>query len=266
MHNYAVLARGPYRPDQLLISYAPGARRTARPGDQADAGAAWQNALDQARQIGIPLYDGLLYRLMSFEQRPGQLGLQLGDTSYKEYVATRAPAFVRGRSEDELAQPLAVCVAVVTRDERILVERRQRSEVGTGRYHVIGGFFERDKDVGPEGPSPFLAMAREVREETELEIDPREFLVLGLAYDRLLPHPELCLTVSTPMSFAEVARHVPRDGEVVHLESVGADAASLSAFLLANRNDLTPSGEACLTMYGVWRYGDGWNAELPRRD
>ena len=266
MHDYAVLVHGPFRPRQLVISYTPGAHRVARPGDQTYIDRVWQDTLEQARRMGIPLYDGELFRLMSFEPRSGQLGLYLGDTTYKEYVATRAPEFYRERSEEELAQPLAVCAAVVTQDDRILIERRQRSEVGIGRYHVIGGFFEQDEDVGPDGPSPFQAMAREMREEIDLEINPWEFLVLGLACDLRTPHPELCLTVSTKMSFGQVARRVPRDGEVLELESVGADSAALGAFLLENHGNLTPSGEACLTLYGAWRHGDDWRASLRARD
>ncbi|TAK35809.1 MAG: NUDIX hydrolase [Chloroflexota bacterium] len=253
MHDYAILAQGPYRADQVTISYMPGARRITRPDDQVDAGRIWQDALDQARRVGTSLYDGQLFRLMSFEPHPEQLCLRLGDTSYREYVVTRSPEYCRGRAKDELAEPLAVCTAIITREDRVLVERRQRSEVGIGRYHVIGGFLERDKDIGPLGPDPFQAMAREIREEIDLEIAPRDFVVLGLVYDRRTPHPELCLTVSTQLSFAEVVRRVPRESEVLQIESIDAKPTALSSFLAANHGNLTPTGAACLALYAAWR-------------
>ena len=97
--------------------------------------------------------------------------LTLGDTSYKEYVITRDPAYARNRPRTALSNPLAVCSVVETSDNLILLDQRQGVDVYNGHYHVIGGFFERGIDKDVQGwPDPFQAMRREIREETGIRI------------------------------------------------------------------------------------------------
>src|SRR5207247_4109154 len=89
----------------------------------------------------------------------------LGETGYKEYVTTRVPEFAQGRKREELGNALSVCSVVETRDGYILLDKRQGVDVYVGRYHVIGGFFERDLDTTRSNqPDPFGAMSRVIRE------------------------------------------------------------------------------------------------------
>jgi len=121
------------------------------------------------------------------------LYLIFGNTSYKEYVTTREPEFARGRDRQQLSNALAVCSVVETTDGHILLDKRQGVDVYAGRYHVIGGFFERDLDTSitnetsetsetsETNPDPFAAIRREIREETGIQAaDNAEQYCLGV--------------------------------------------------------------------------------------
>src|SRR3984893_8050251 len=151
MIEFEILARGLYRPEQLESFYDPSLRMPTTPTIQAWMDTLWQEKLAMARRQGFPLYDSQLFRLVSVEAQAGGCSrIVLGSTSYKEYTTTREPEFAQGRSRQEFSNALAVCSVVETTDGYILYEKRQKVAVHAGRYHVIAGFFERDRDVDTE--------------------------------------------------------------------------------------------------------------------
>jgi len=82
------------------------------------------------------------------------------------------------------ANPVPGSQALVERDGRVLLGRR-RSEPGLGLWDIPGGFVD-------ESEHPLDALARELREETGLEIEPTEFLGVWMQpYDG---RSVLCLT------------------------------------------------------------------------
>ena len=110
MREFEILARGLFRPDQLIITYNPALRMPSSPAIQQWMGTYWEQKLAEAQERGIPLFDAPLYRFVDAETRAdGVLHLTLGDTGYKEYVTTRVPEFSRGRLRQELGNALAVC-------------------------------------------------------------------------------------------------------------------------------------------------------------
>jgi 8-oxo-dGTP pyrophosphatase MutT (NUDIX family) len=213
-----------------------------------------------AHAHGVPLYESLLFRLMQAEQEGEMLHLVLGDTSYKEYTTTRIPDFFHERGRDELANPLAVCSVVETSDGYILYEKRHHVAVHVGRYHVIAGFFERDRDMDAAGmPDPFRAMRREIREETGIQApDIREQYCLGAVYDVTTPHGELCFLTRLHIPLEEVHQRVPEDNEIEHLLSLYVTEESLRDFILTHHGNISATGEPNLLMYGGLRYGETW--------
>src|SRR6266571_5901927 len=267
MIEFEILARGLYRPDQLLISYDPSLRMPTNPAIQHWMDTLWQQKLATARENGIPLFDSPLFRLVSAKSQPGgTLHLVLGNTSYKEYVTTREPEFAHGRTREELGNALSVCSVVETSDGYILLDKRQGVDVYVGRYHVIGGFFERDLDsTVSKQPDPFGAIRREIREETGiLQSDISEQFCLGVVYDTATPHAEMCFLTCLTIPLVEVHNRIPEEDEIKQLEMLKVTEAELREFLLKNHGNISATGEPNLLMYGGVRFGGEWFEKMMR--
>ena len=265
MLEFEILAHGVYRPEQLEIIYNPSLRMPTSPPIQVWMDTLWEQKLATAYEQHIPLFDAPLFRFVAVEaQHDGTLHLLLGDTGYKEYVTTRVPEFAQGRKREELGNALSVCSVVETSDGYILLDRRQGVDVYVGRYHVIGGFFERDRDsTVTKQPDPFGAMRREIREETGiLQSDIHEQFCLGVVYDIATPHAEMCFLTCLSIPLAEVYNRKPEEDEIKQLETLFVTKESLRDFLLKNHGNISASGEPNLLMYGGIKFGEKWFEEM----
>lgn len=239
MRDCQLLSSGRRR---LQLSYAPQALPRSAAAKAAIA-AAWDEAL-RGRSPDVPLFDGRLFSLREWHDDGAVLALALGDTGYRDYVGTRRAAFAQAFPTTPLANPLAVCSAVVTADQQVVVERRRFGDVYNHCYHVIGGFLDRDCDGLP--PDPAAAVAREIGEELGCPL-VGEGEGLGLVYDQRTPHPELCYLHHTPWTFAEVVAGANR-AEVGELIPVPLVAEALSAFVRENEAVLSVTGGGCLEL------------------
>ena len=266
MLDFEFLVRGCFAPDQIVIHYNPALHIELTDELRSEIERIWQEKLMQSQQQSFQLFDGKLFRMVDEEQlADSALHIVLGDTSYKEYVATRTPAFVQQLTRRGVSNALAVCSVIETLDGFVLLEQRQGTDGHNGRFHVIGGFMERDIDNKGHVPDPFFAMNREMREETGIQTDDiREQYCLGLAYDTLLPHPELCFVTRLKIPLATVSKRKAEDNEVQVLRVLRATAASLKESILSNHGNISPTGEAALILYGSWKFGTGWFDEVMR--
>lgn len=268
MLEFEILAQGVYRPEQLEITYDPSLRMPTSAAIQAWMDTLWEQKLAIALEQHVPLFDAPLFRFVEVEARDdGTLHLVLGDTGYKEYVTTRVPEFAQGRKREELGNALAVCSVVETSDGSILLDKRQGVDVYVGRYHVIGGFFERDRDTtASKQPDPFGAVRREIREETGIQqSDIREQFCLGVMYDIATPHAEMCFLTCLGIPLAEVYKRQPEEDEIKHLEMLRGTERELREFLLRNHGNISATGEPNLLMYGGVRFGNAWFEEMKRQ-
>jgi 8-oxo-dGTP pyrophosphatase MutT (NUDIX family) len=132
-------------------------------------------------------------------------------------------------------------------------------DVYEGRYHVIGGFFER----GLDPIDPFAAMRREIREETGIQsTDIRDQYCLGIVYDVATPHPEMCFLTRLDISLKEVQTRKPEDDEIVQLQILQVNAASLREFILTHHGNISATGEPNLLLYGKWKFGEQWYEDV----
>ena len=268
MLEFEILTHGLYRPDQLYITYDPSLRMPTTPTIQAWMDTLWEQKLAIAREQNIPLFDAPLFRFVEVEAKAdGTLHLVLGDTGYKEYVTTRVSGFAQGRKREELGNALSVCSVVETSDGYILLDKRQGVDVYVGRYHVIGGFFERDRDsTVSQQPDPFGAIRREIREETGiLQSDISEQFCLGVVYDAATPHAEMCFLTCLSIPLAEVQNRIPEEDEIKQLQSLRVTEESLKEFIMRNHGNISATGEPNLIMYGGWKFGEGWFGEVMGR-
>ncbi|WP_052890912.1 NUDIX hydrolase [Thermogemmatispora carboxidivorans] len=265
MREFEILVRGCFDAGRLVVSFDERLRMPRTQHDDEDCiEACWRQKMQEMQQRGAALYNGTLYRLANWEVRlDGCLWLELGVTSYKEYVASRDARFAQGRGRRELSNPLAVCSVIETADGQLLIERRRGVDVYEGRYHVIGGFSESERDRDNVGqPDLFGAIQREIREETGLRSeDIVRQLCLGLVYDLMMPHPELCFLTCLRLPLEEVRQRQPEDREIERLLSLPARAESLRSFLFTHHGQISATGEPALLFYGGWRFGEAWYAE-----
>jgi len=176
------------------------------------------------------------------------------------------PTFAQGRTRHELGCALSVCSVVETSDNYILLDKRQGVETYVGRYHVIGGFFERNLDMATHMamPDPFAAMRREIREEVGIqEADISTQYCLGVVYDMVMPHGEMCFLTQLTISLDEVIhQRMPEDDEIKELQTLKVSAQSLRDFLVANHGNISPTGEPNLLLYGSWKFGERWFKDI----
>ena len=222
---------------------------------------SWSANLREAEKRQANIFNGLLFRLKNLAVTNGKLVLGLGDTNYKEYVATRAKSFYRGRKHHVLANPLAICIAIVTAGGKIIIEKRAKVDVYSGKYHVIGGFMERPQDFRNDIPDPFQAITREVKEEIGLELPTETIQLLGVVYDLITPHPELCFCAKSNLSGKEITDvffNCEKDREVEKLSYIDASPDNLAEFIVSQLPFTSVTGQACLTLYGKHNYGTEW--------
>ncbi len=263
MLEFEIVARGFYRPDQVNMEYDSSLRMPVTPQIQAWMDALWQEKLQLAKETGSRLFEAPLFRFIEATSRDdGTLRVLVGDTTYKEYVTTRVPEFAAGRTRQELGNALSVCSVVETSDSYILLDKRQGVDVYVGRYHVIGGFFERNVDVtaGSARPDPFGAMRREIREETGVQADDiDEQHCLGVVYDVRVPHGEMCFLTRLNITRDEVVhQRTPEEDEIKELLTLHITPESLRAFIINNHGNISATGEPNLLLYGAQKFGEAW--------
>jgi 8-oxo-dGTP pyrophosphatase MutT (NUDIX family) len=266
MPEFEIITHGLYHPDQLAIDYDSARRMPVTTEIQAWMDGLWQQKLTQAHEQGRRLFDAPLFRFIAANaQKDGYLHLTLGDTSYKEYVTTRTPDFAQKHARENLGNPLAVCSVVETSDNYILLDKRQGVDVYVGRYHVIGGFFERELDMGTQ-PDPFAALRREIREETGIQAsDIKEQYCLGVVYDLLTPHGETCFLTRLNIPLHDVLHNrTPEEDEIKQIHALQATPENLHEFIVTKHGNISATGEPNLLLYGGEKFGRGWFDEASR--
>ena len=264
MLEFEIVTCGLYYPDQLVIDYEPTRRMPVTTEIQTWIDDVWQRKLVLAHARDQRLFDAPLFRFIAATPHvDGYLHLTLGDTSYKEYVTTRTPTFTYKHSRQHLGNPLAVCSVIETNDNYILLDKRQGVDVYVGRYHVIGGFFERELDVDSQ-PSPFAAIRREIREETGIQTsDIKEQYCLGVVYDLQTPHAEMCFLTQLAISLHEVLHdRTPEEDEIKQIYSLQVTAERLHEFIVTHHGNISATGEPNLLLYGGDKFGRAWFDEV----
>jgi 8-oxo-dGTP diphosphatase len=178
-----ILARGPWDPDQVQVSWHPDPFEPA-----AGAIEAADVALDALRRRGSPSHDGLAARLVDFDARHGSLSLELQPARWALRLIPQ-----------QAARSLSALCLVRAADGSWLAGRRAAWLASwAGRWALgAGGSVEVDEN-------PASTLARELREEWS--VDPERLRVEALV---LLPSDVVILVGQAWLS--EGAEVVPDD-------------------------------------------------------
>jgi 8-oxo-dGTP diphosphatase len=145
-----ILARGPWDPAQIEVSWRPDEFEPERAATKAA-----DVVLDQLRRRGSPSHDGLAARLAGYTATPGRLGLELQPVRW-------ALRLLPGQA----ARSLSILCLVRAADGAWLAGRRaQWLASWAGRWALgAGGSVEVDEN-------PADALRRELREEWSVDAD-----------------------------------------------------------------------------------------------
>jgi hypothetical protein len=219
----------------------------------------WLEAVADAEAHGRLLYDGALCRLVDWHRTNGQLSLRFGPTSYQAFVGSHLRRDFGARfGESFMANATGVCVALVTADDELVLQRRsERVFENPGFFHVCGGQLEPIGLNGSRSADPFTCVRRELLEEFDI---PRSELVsldcLGLARDLRTLKPEVLFAARTSRTTAEVC--AARHEEFSDLCVIPITPDHLADFLIANAAQTVPMGLACLIRFGAVALGEEW--------
>lgn len=226
--------------------------------------SAWETERRAAQQSGRLLYDGPLARLVRAEARAEDVLLELGPTSYREFIGTHlhntGEALAAG--VDCLAHAIGVSAVVMTADGYLALGRRSERVVYHGGFlHPFGGMVEQLGEGGGVSMDVFGSIIREAQEE--LGVKPHEVsdvVLIGLVRDRALHQPELIFDLSIRFTRDEVRAvfdaNAP-DAEHTAVEFVHGDPETVLAFLDPARQ-LTPVAEAAVLLHGRHHWGADW--------
>jgi 8-oxo-dGTP pyrophosphatase MutT (NUDIX family) len=209
-----------------------------------------------------------LCRLIDSRVEAGRLHLTLGPTDYRDMLGTEEclPEIVARFGHECLANALAACCVLVSRDGDIVLGRRSRNIAAGGYLHVCAGHVEpRGHENGDGVPWPFNSVRVEAHEELGLSAERLLSLTCnGLARIRPTLKAELGFSAEVALSTGGLAALFLAGGDDrEHDEAivVANSGEELLGFLSARQREITSAGQSSLTLHGAVLFGDGWLSE-----
>lgn len=246
--------------NKIRITYTPVSREYSKE-EREEIESEWNDAIAKYKERPGAIFNGNLFSLISWSLECGELHINLGNTNYKEYVGTRNNKRKSIPGKSSPSNPLAICASLITTDGYMVIEKRNGGDVYNDYFHVIGGFMDRDMDIGENNTiTPFYSIAREIKEELGILISPNAGKTIGLVYDRRTPHPELCFTFYIDKSLDETIKQIKfhNNSEVGYVFGLKNTPAAISDFLEKNKNNTSVTGFGCLLLHGRIYFGDAW--------
>ncbi len=238
--EYRILAAGHFRPSQVVQRHDPNLYRADYSFGELEAmDLRWIQETRRAEQQGRMVYSTDLFRLAEVRVEGDNLHLSLGNTEYKDYVATRDPIEAVTR-----ANPLGSVVIATTADGYIpFCWRAAHLDVNPGKLFGFGGFFDRALDLTDAGePDVFACIRRELKEELG-NSNVQTLHCVGVVYDCLHPHPEIAFSAKLADTRARLQTELAWSDEVGAMVMVHRD--ELTEFLRDRRTDV------CSTLRGA---------------
>lgn len=259
MPGFEILVSGIFNREHVHISY------------KNSEGDYPHGALDFMERVwlrrvcsGVRLFDGKLFRVVSYRVQGQKLFLELENTSYKYFVGSRDNEFIARFGAGMTSNPLSVGAVVLTSDNHFIIgKRRNDLDFNPGKYSVIAGIMDREKDLANGKPDPFKAMLRELSEETGVPIDQvREVLSLGLIYNEDYRQTYMPFRIKLMVPSGILAHTSPREYEFEDFAYVKADEGAVSRFLEENHERMSQTCFGNILMFGREDFGQTWLSNI----
>ncbi len=269
MLEFEILVKGNFGEDSLAHNYDPVKGRMPRsPAVVESIKKNWPMHVRWARNNSLSVRNEEMLRLVDYEASPDMdlMTLHLGVTDYKEFVATRDRNLASKIQRSFCSNPLGASAVIVTSDNKILCGLRPpNSNMNPNRYFLIGGFLTpKDASIGI---SLFDGIKREIHEETGIVKSAHyKTKCVGLVYDLIKPHPELCFSTYVHENYETIRRYSPADYEVVQLEALDNTQEAIASWMLALHPErIVGTGEGCLLLHGLQLFGQHWFDDILSR-
>ena len=231
-----------FREGLIRTRQVPSTRRS-NPSVDAAIDAAWAEA---SSRPGVRLFDGPLCRFEGMRRENDGLVIDLSQTSYRIVVGTNFahPEFFDQFGVDVMANPVGVSTALLTRDNWLMMGRRNASVAYyPNRVHPFAGSLEVESQI-----DVFTNVRRELREELSLgDSDIESITCLGLAEDMRLRHPETIFLTRTSLARGQIESQVHAD-EHQSTWCVNAESNAVRR-AIADDESLTPIARAVLAAW-----------------
>jgi len=191
------------------------------------------------------LFDGIAYSLLSFSQKDNILTFEIQKTGYKCFNGTNLnPEF--SYPSYEMANILAVCSLVKTRDQKFLFGKRSNFVAeGKGLWHIPGG----NVDKIYEKNTLEKIMIKELQEECNIDKSLiSEIKNIGFGRSKTTNKPEIIFLTKIKLSFKDLSNKLKKaKHEFEHTEFKMIDENDLGHFI--NSRKFVPVGKAAVKLY-----------------
>lgn len=208
----------------------------------------WHEKLRLAHERSVLLFNGPLFYVSGVTIDKNIVSINLINTDYRSYVCSRSKEFKELFPTAVPSKPLAACVALITSDNKLLLEKRRGVDVHEGMYHVVGGFLDPSKDIDLNGkPDAYYSVTREVKEEIGISVSPDKLVFLGIAEDTIIPHFELCFYSILPYKSDQILKlfnESDKDGEFSDPVFIDISEEIIKYFF--SNSMISPTGKVCI--------------------
>jgi len=195
------------------------------------------------------LYDGNVFSLMNYELKGDILHCLLQPSTYKAFYGTNVINCDQIEDKSQLTNALATCVVCLTKDDFVLVGKRNSLLAeDSEHWHIIGGTMEGLQFNGRFYPeNPYDLILRELQEEVSVMLtDISSLYCTGLARGLHNHKPEFLFIADLNLDHVELLKKAndPRDGIIEHTEFRCIRLFEVFDFVRANR--FSPIGELAI--------------------
>lgn len=159
-----ILASGKFSPNDLLVTISE-SNRMIDPFVESKIEAVWGNMVKNAEENKLNLYNGISYRLNSFEECDGKLLIDLGTFEYKVRDGLLQIPEYFNLSEPYWRKGCFTQATIRTADRHYLIAELSGKSMNTNTTDLIGGVVEVPPEI-EDGDGIFNSLHTELREES----------------------------------------------------------------------------------------------------